>query len=186
MLRKSRNPPARFPGDRPLDKADGKWWIAKVKPRQEKLLAFDLIEANIEYYLPMYTKVTLRRGSKKRRTSILPLFPGYICFAQDVPQNIYSTGRVVRLIQVKIQDRFIRELIQIERALLNGYALTPVNEKFTIEEEVEVAVGSLQGIRGTIASIRSDRKLLLTVEGLGKATLEIEMYMVKKVAGKKR
>lgn len=47
--------PERFP-DRPLNEAEEHWWVAKVKPRQEKLLAADFFQEGIEYYLPLYVK----------------------------------------------------------------------------------------------------------------------------------
>ncbi len=36
----------------------------KVKPRKEKAFAYDLLEKKLEYYLPMYTKVTKRSDGK--------------------------------------------------------------------------------------------------------------------------
>jgi transcription antitermination factor NusG len=174
------NPPLRFP-ERPIDQAEEKWWLVKVKPRQEKSLAFDLIAKNIEYYLPMYTKVTYRRGTNKRRKAVLPLFPGYICVAQKVPNDLYSTGRVARVIEVKVQEKFVRELTQVDCALRNGYTIAPVEERFMEEQEVEVVNGTLKGVKGIIVSVKKDRKLILTVDGLGRAAVEIDMAMVRSV-----
>ena len=78
--------PTRHP-DRPLDQATERWWIAKVKPRQEKQLAADFFKASIEYYLPLYARNTPRPGTKHRRIFHVPLFPGYISFAQNQPHG---------------------------------------------------------------------------------------------------
>ena len=180
MKKVSENPPSRYP-ERPLNEAPERWWIAKVKPRQEKLLAFDFIDNGIEFYLPFYTKVSLRPGTKKHRKSILPLFPGYISFSQKVPHEIFSTGRIVNIITIRHQQRFVRELMQIERALNNGFPIEPVLEAFHEEEEVVVTHGSLKGIRGVVASVRNNRKLILTVECLGHASMEIDMSCVRSV-----
>ena len=71
------NPPARFP-DRPIGEAELPWFVAHVKPRQEKAAADDCLRLGVEYYLPMFTRVTRRRDNNKPRKSVLPLFPGYI------------------------------------------------------------------------------------------------------------
>ena len=99
MKRVNENPPARFPV-KPLDEYSLPWWVAKVKPRQEKALAFDFIAKNIEYYLPLLTKVTRRKDNNKPRKSIIPLFPGYISFCADKNdlRTAFSTGRVVNTI----------------------------------------------------------------------------------------
>ncbi|MDO5577630.1 MAG: hypothetical protein Q4F84_11195, partial [Fibrobacter sp.] len=109
----AKTPPARFP-DRQIDQAQGRWWLVKTKSRQEKQLAFDFLDMGIEYYLPMYTKtcsVLSKPGCKcKKRSYTLPLFSGYMAFAQDSPHSIYKTGRAAQIIEVKNQQRFVKEL----------------------------------------------------------------------------
>ncbi len=173
-------PPSRFP-DRPIEQAQGKWWIVKVKSRQEKQLAFDFARAGIEYYLPLYKKVYTRPGeTTRKRIFTLPLFPGYIAFAQDTPEGIYRTGRVAQLIEVRNQNRFIKELSSIYSALEGGMAVSPVEESFDLLEDVEVVSGPLRGVKGSIAEIRNSRFLILEVDGLGKALVKVDMKMVKK------
>lgn len=182
MSNKEPLPPSRFP-DRPIEQAEGKWWIAKVKARQEKKLAFDFVGAGVEYYLPLYKKVYTRPGeTTRKRIFTLPLFPGYIVFAQDTPQNIYRTGRVAQLIEVRNQSRFIKEISAIYSALEGGMAVMPLEEGFEVEEDVEVVSGLLRGIKGKIAEIRNSRYLMLEVEGLGKALVKVDMRSVKKLA----
>jgi transcription antitermination factor NusG len=178
MTEKENTPPSRYP-ERPIVQAEAKWWIAKVKPRQEKQLAFDFMNFGIEYYLPLYNKVTFRPGTNKKRTFIVPLFPGYICFTQDVPKDIYRTGRVVNLIEVRNQKRFINELSQIYMALEKGFTLEPVDFPFDIESKVEIISGTLKGVRGIVAKIKSNRRLILSVECLGQAAVQVDMGQVK-------
>jgi len=181
MSNKEPLPPSRFP-DRPIEQAEGKWWIAKVKARQEKKLAFDFVAAGVEYYLPLYKKVYTRPGeTTRKRIFTLPLFPGYIVFAQDTPQNIYRTGRVAQLIEVRNQSRFIKEISAIYSALEGGMAVMPLEEGFEIEDDVEVVSGLLRGIKGKIAEIRNSRYLMLEVEGLGKALVKVDIRSVKKL-----
>jgi len=177
MKRVNENPPARYP-DRDFSESTKPWWVVKLKPRQEKACAFDFIEEGIEYYLPLYTKVTRRRDNNKPRKSILPLFPGYICFTADRSHDVYSSKRMVRLIEIQNQKKFIRELSQIRQILENNLPIQPLNESFSPGEEVLVKYGPLKGITGTIQTVMGERKLILSVEALGSASVTIDAAWV--------
>ena len=173
--------PYPFP-DAPIEQARERWWIAKVKPRQEKQLAFDFLESGIEYYLPLYRKLTVRPGTNKKRCFLVPLFPGYICFAQNVPQDIFRTGRVVNLIEIKNQSRFIKEISAVYMALEHGLAVEPVSQPVVMQSQVEVISGILKGIRGVVASLKNQLSLILEVNGLGAAAVHIDISQVRVVA----
>ena len=172
--------PERFP-DRPLDEADERWWVAKVKPRQEKLLAADFFRAGIEYYLPLYLKNTPRPGTSHPRLFHVPLFPGYIAFAQNQPHDIYRSGRVVNLIEIRHQKRFIHELNQVYFALQGKAPLEPVTEQFTEGTPVKIIHGPFAGIEGIVAHSASSMHLLLSVECLGRAILKIERSWIREI-----
>jgi transcription termination/antitermination protein NusG len=182
MKRVNENPPARFPA-RAITEAEAPWWVAKVKPRQEKAIAFDFIRNNVEYYLPLVTHVTRRRDNNKPRKSILPLFPGYIsfCGSEPVAAGIYKTGRVVSVIPIKHQRRFAEELTQIYQALETGVALEPVTVSYPPGTVVSVIAGPLRGLKGIIARVQDSDRLVLSVNGLGQASMLIDASMVKPV-----
>ena len=184
MRKVSDNPPTRFP-ERPIGEAQDPWFVAHVKPRQEKALADDCRHLAIEYYLPMVTHVTRRKDNNKPRKSILPLFPGYISFAgtQETHHKLYATGRIASLIVIKHQKKFIAELSQIYSLLENGVPLEPCDFPFTEGTEVRVQAGPLLGIEGVVISIRNQQKLVLSVEGLGQAVMTIDAAMVKPLEG---
>jgi transcription antitermination factor NusG len=180
MKRINENPPARHP-DRPLDENGAPWWVAKVKPRQEKAIAADFISLDIEYYLPLFTKITRRKDNNKPRKSVLPLFPGYISFSASNPRlrDVLRTNRVVNIIEIRHQKRFVEELSQIYSALEHGIALEPLGEAYPEGTRVLVVSGPLRGIRGVIAKIHNNNKLVLSVEGLGMAALSVDQSQVK-------
>lgn len=181
MKRTTDNPPSRYP-DRPIAEAPELWWVAKVKPRQEKALAADFIHHGIEYYLPMYTKTTRRRDNNKPRKSVLPLFPGYMAFNMDKPHNVFVSGRVVTIVNIKHQKRFVEELTQVYTALENGFQLAPFEGSFEIGDEVNVRYGPLRGLAGRVERTPDKNgRLILSVEGLGKALLTIDPAMVRPV-----
>lgn len=174
-------PPSRFP-EKPIDQAKERWWVAKVKPRQEKQLAFDFIQYGVEYYLPLYEKLTIRPGTNKKRYFSVPLFPGYISFAQNVPQDIFRTGRVVNLIEIKNQSRFIKELTTVYMAFEHGLTVEPVTEPVIMHSQVEVISGIFKGIQGIVSSIKDQLSLILEVNGLGSAAVHIDISQVKVIA----
>ena len=180
MKRVNENPPARFP-DRPIREASYPWWVAKVKPRQEKAIAFDFINTNVEYYLPLVTKVTRRKDNNKPRKSILPLFSGYISFcAPEIGvSSVYKTGRVVSVIEIRYQRRFSEELSYIYQALESGVPLDPVQASYPPGTPVYIHAGPLRGIRGIIIRIHDADRLILSVAGLGQASMLIDSAFVK-------
>jgi len=180
MKRVDENPPARHPS-RPITEAEAPWWVAKIKPRQEKAIASDFIEQTIEYYLPLFTKVTRRKDNNKPRKSVLPLFPGYVSFSADKRRlrDVLVTGRVVNIIEIRHQRRFIDELCQIYFALEHGIALEPFSEAYPEGTRVLVVSGPLKGIRGIIGKIHNNNKLILSVEGLGRAVVSVDQAQVK-------
>lgn len=183
MIPLSQNPPARYP-QRLIHESEFPWWVAKVKPRQEKALAHDFIKRDIEYYLPMCTRVTRRRDNNKPRKSIVCLFPGYVSFCayKGTERGIYSTNRVVNLIEVKNQSHFKDELEQIYHALDLGIPVEPIaDENLSPGKLVEVVSGPMRSLQGTIVKVHSGHKLILSVNGLGKAAMSINASLVKPV-----
>jgi transcription antitermination factor NusG len=179
MRKVNDNPPSRFP-ERPINDADLPWFVAHVKPRQEKAAADDCRRLVIEYYLPLFTNVTRRRDNNKPRKSVLPLFPGYLCFTgtRETHFKLYATGRIANIIEIRHQKKFIAELSQIYSLQEKGVPLEPY--RFSLREGTEVCIqaGPLRGIRGVIASIKSQNRLILSVEGLGQAMMTVDASMV--------
>ncbi len=171
-------PPSRFPNE-PIEQAKERWWIAKVKPRQEKQLAFDFLENGVEYYLPLYPKLAIRPGTNKKRYFSVPLFPGYISFAQNVPEDIFRTGRVVNLIEIKNQIRFIKEISAVYMAFECGLTVEPVTQPVEVQSKVEVVSGVLKGIQGVVSSIKSQVSLILEVDGLGSAAVHVNATQIR-------
>jgi transcription antitermination factor NusG len=186
MRRVSDNPPTRYP-ERPIGEAEHPWYVAHVKPRQEKSLADDCRRLGIEYYLPLVTHVTRRKDNNKPRKSVLPLFPGYISFAgtRETHYKLYATGRIASIITIKHQKKFIAELSQIFSLLENSVPLEPIDFSYTEGAEVRVLAGPMQGIEGIVVSIKNQHKLVLSVEGLGQAVMTIDAAMVKPIEREK-
>jgi transcription antitermination factor NusG len=172
MLRVAENPVPRFPIGRPLSQDMGSWWVARVKPRQDKALAWDLARLGVGYYLPMLTKRTRRRDNGKLRKSLVCAFPGYLSVTdyEERKAEILRTGRILNLIKVSGQEQFVRELEQIYQALSHSTELE-VQPHLAVGRRVMIASGPMQGIEGIVTDLRRPRKVFLNVEIFNRAVM---------------
>ncbi len=178
MLKVSENPPIIWPEAESISDFAGEWWVAHTKSRNEKALAHDLIRKKISYFLPMSWKV--RRRSRRTIRSLLPLFSGYLFFCGEENERIelLRTDRVANLIEVKDQQKLLKELLQIEQALRAGAPLTP-HKYVKAGQQCRVMAGPLLGLQGIVVKARSATRLVLQVDMLGQAaSVEIDIDMI--------
>jgi hypothetical protein len=175
------NPPSRFP-NRSILETEGTWWIAKLKPRQEKAFACDLLEREIEYYLPFYKKVTKRSDGKNRKTSLV-LFPSYVPFVSDNPYSLLSLNRIATLMPVQAQMRFKKQLHYIYMINESSVQVNPVSNTVLLKGElVRVISGPLINVIGKIMFFQGNNFLVLEVDGMGSTYISINPFQVEPVA----
>ncbi len=170
MLKVGDNPVQRWPDNKSLSDDLGDWWVVSVKSRNEKSFARDMQRLGVGYYLPLITKRTRRRDNGKVRKSIICLFPGYVSVV-DYPgfrSEIWQTGRVARVIEVKNQERFIREMSQIYRLIDEGVDLQ-IHDHLAIGQKVGISSGSLEGLEGIIKNIEDENRVFLNVDLFGRS-----------------
>lgn len=176
------NPPSKTFEGSILEK-DGTWWIAKVKPRQEKVFAFDLLEQGIDYYLPFYEKKTKRNDGKIRKSQLV-LFPSYVPFIIENPFNLLRKDRVVTFLPIGIQQKFKKNLQFILLANQTSTLIEPVTdyEKYEEGNTVEIIDGCLTGATGKIVMYAIDKgTVILSIAYLGFAKVEIASCKCRKV-----
>lgn len=181
MFNASENPPIIWPPESTITDFEGKWWVAHTKSRNEKALAHDMVNRDINYFLPMSWNV--RRKSRRTIKSLLPLFSGYIFFCGDEIKRIeiLKTNRIANLIEVADQQQFIADLVQIERVLRTGETLIP-HKYLKKGQKCRIIAGPLLGIQGIIVNIKGQTRLVLQVDILGQAaSVEIEIDMIEPV-----
>lgn len=165
MLRVSQNPVPRFPEGRPLEDDLGNWWVLRTRPRNEKALAGELTRLKVGYYLPLVTKRTVRRDNGKPRKSVVCLFPGYLSVVgyPEIKQDILRSGRVLGLIQVKDQARFVAELGNVER-VLQAASEVELMPGLAVGRQVLIASGPLGGVVGVVTDCTRPGRVHLNVE----------------------
>jgi len=181
LLKVSENPPIIWPEAESISDFEGEWWVAHTKSRNEKALAHDLIRKNMCYFLPMSWKV--RRKSRRTIKSLLPLFSGYLFFCgnEEERSELWRTDRVANLIEVKDQQKLLKELLQIEQALRAGAPLIP-HKYIKAGQKCRVMAGPLLGLQGVVIKTRGATRLVLQVDMLGQAaSVEIDVDMIEAV-----
>jgi transcription antitermination factor NusG len=180
LLRKSQNPPALFPEIASISSMDGRWWVAHTKSRFEKAFAWDLIEKQISYFLPMVRRVHWRGGTK--RTFHVPLFTSYVffCGSRDERTDALATGRLWRVIDVADQSTLVRELSHLQIALGTSGSI----ERCRIRrgQKCRVNGGPMQGFSGVVIEDRKVTRLVLQISILGQGfSLEIDRDLLEPI-----
>ncbi len=180
MTRQMRQPSvsADFPSLRPATKA---WMVLHTKSRQEKAVVRFLAAAGMRYYLPLIARVNVIRGRKL--VSRVPLFPSYVFLSGDLEDGYaaVATKRVCRLIQVRDQEGFCRDLEQIRTALLGGADL--YHCPFAVVGAwCRVIKGPFEGVEGVVSRQLGHNRLALQIQTLGiGAVLEIDADLLEPV-----
>jgi hypothetical protein len=170
------NPPSRYPNV-PLIGTGLNWYIAQVKPRQEKSLAFDLMSMEIGYYLPLFKKSIRRPDTGKLRSSFMVMFPSYVPFeCEHVPSSLIHSDRVCKILEVKSQDKFRQQLNMIYQAQNDRMGVSPVSQiEFMVGRSVRIIEGPCKGMIGRMVKMINDTFLVLELEGLGFAGIRVSV-----------
>ena len=181
MLTSVQNPPVQAPAEVPLDALEGRWWVAHVKPRQEKALAWDVARWGGAYFLPLYEKKHRRRGRSWK--AVLPLFPGYVFLCGDEAQRsrALETRRIANVIPVLDQEGLVRELSGIQRMLAAGLAVDPF-PGLQRGRRCRVRSGALADLEGCIERRAGRTRFVVNVDILGQAAaVEIDADLLEPI-----
>ncbi len=181
MLKVSENPPILWPEHQSIADFEGSWWVAHTKSRNEKVLASQLVQQQVPYFLPMHWKVAKKRGRTLR--SLLPLFPGYLffCGGDDERLKVLKTNRTANILPVQDQQRLIEELLPIETVLKLGQRVLP-HDYLQVGQRCRVTAGPLMGTEGIVEQTPNQTRLILQVDMLGQAaSVEIAADMIEKI-----
>jgi transcription termination/antitermination protein NusG len=181
MLKIEENPPILSPEYGEIEQIPGPWWVAHTKSRNEKALAWQLLKWNLPYFLPLREKTGVCRGRKIK--TLLPLFGGYLFFCGDesARYKALTTNRIANVIVVSNQERLIRDLTQVHRAIRSGAAIDP--HPYLREGTLcRVVRGPLQGVEGIVVKKVDALRLILKVDILGQAaSVQIDADMIEPI-----
>ena len=164
-----------------LDAPQRQWSVIYAKARQEKALARDMFANEIPYYLPMAKKTSIY--GKRRITTQLPLFPGYLFFhgTEGERVKVLQTNRTSRILPVDDSVDLHCDLLWLEQMIASGMPLT-VENQLTAGHRVRIRRGPLAGLEGTVLIRRGISRLLVSVDFLQQgASVAIDDHLLERI-----
>jgi hypothetical protein len=181
MLALHQNPPLTFPTELDFVASVHNWLAAYCRPRQEKALAWELVQKEIMFFLPMVERQTTSGG--RRRRNLYPLFPSYLFLAGDEADRLsaFKTDRIVKYIEVDAgeQPQLRGELASLRTAVRTCPDSIELYPRLVPGTRVRVNSGALKNLEGVVIDASNKKKLGLGISALGLgATLEIHADLV--------
>ncbi len=158
-----------------------RWWVIHTRPRCEKKMDQWFAEHGMDHFLPVRPRLRVYPG--KRVTFDHPVFSGYAFGAFSLPERnaVYGSGHAAGVIEVVDQDRFLRELDAVRRALSVDVPTTEC-PYLAVGWRVRIISGKLRGLEGIVQRRGRRTKLILSVELLQRSlALEIEPELLEPV-----
>ena len=102
----------------------------------------------------------------------MPLFRGYLCFAlaKEHHNLLYGTKKLVRIIQVEDQERFVSELQAVLKAVQTEDKLV-VESGLAPGRKVRILSGPLERVEGVVVRRRGEKQLGLSVQMFNQTVL---------------
>ena len=162
------------------------WIVVRSKPRSEKVAYKEIVNKNIEAYLPLLKE--RRKWSDRKKWVEFPLFSSYLFARIDIKDSIFvlQTQGVNTIIKFGekiaiVQDDVIRAM---RLAIEGGYQLEPT-EYFVEGNLVEVIAGPMKGVSGIVASLKGQSRLIIKIDAIQQAlSIQIESKFIKNINNK--
>lgn len=157
------------------------WYAVQVKPRAEKAVAKVLRLKGYSEFLPLYS--TSHAWSDRLKTVHLPLFPGYVFLQLEIQRRlpVLKTPGVLSFVSLGSEPTPIDNAeVESIRSLVG--AGLPVGPWPYLREgqRVEVQHGALKGLRGILLKVKSEYRLVLSIELLQRSVaVEVDREAVR-------
>jgi len=162
--------------------SDEKWWALYTLARREKRLMAQLHEAEVGYYGPLILR-KFRSPNGRKRTSYVPLFPGYVFLwgSEEDRYQALETNCVSRTLRVVDAEELVRDLRQVQQMIRSKKPLTP-EARLKPGMRVRVRSGSLENLEGVVIRREGKERLLVAVAFLQQgASVSIEDVQLERI-----
>ncbi len=140
------------------------WYVFRVRPRHEKVVASQLSEKEQHYFLPLLKEK--RRWGKRTAQVETPLFPGYVfCEAERYELlPILKTPGVVDVVRVGTSPAPVNkdEVLAIKRVIDLNAKIEPCNF-LSVGQKVKIVDGPFVGLSGCLIDVRNAKRLVLSI-----------------------
>ncbi len=165
---------------------DKQWIVVRSKPRAEKVAHNELVKKNIEAYLPLLKE--RRKWSDRKKWVEFPLFSSYLFARIDIKDSIIvlQTQGVNTIVKFGKQIAIVQNSVikAIRLAMEGGYQLEPV-EYFVEGNRVEVVAGPMKGVKGIVAKLRGQNRLIIRIDAIQQAlSIQIESKFIRNLNSK--
>lgn len=159
------------------------WYALYTRPRYEKKVETQLVEKEIEVYLPLLT--VIRQWSDRKKKVEEPLFRGYIFVHTAPDKRIHSlkVDGVVKMIGFGGKPSVIPDdQIEAIRCLLEGGAKLEKFDYFQTGDDVKVVHGPFAGLTGRLIEKRNQRRFVINIDAIRQSVaLEIDPGFLAKI-----
>jgi transcription antitermination factor NusG len=168
-----------------LPGAGCRWFAVHTRHHHEKTVAALLVAKGFQVFFPKYEAT--RRWADRWKRLTLPLFPGYLFFANEIDRRLQllCTPGVQSIVQTGSVPAPIpnEEIQQIRRLLDSSLPVEP--HPFLKEgDRVRINAGPLAGLEGLLSRKKDGLRLVLSVQLLGRsAAVSVDARIVEPVRG---
>ena len=142
-----------------------RWFAAHIRSRQEKKVASQLVERQVDHFLPLY--VAARRWSDRVARVELPLFPGYLFVHITLEERlkVLQIPGVVGIVSsrgepVPLPDTDLQRL----RLSLNHQVKAEPHPYLKIGTKVRIKNGAMQGLEGILLKQKDSVRVVISIE----------------------
>lgn len=139
------------------------WYVLYLKPHFEQKAALFCRRHGFAHYLPLRQHVA--RYGRRRVRLLRPVFPGYL-FAGLTPEQrviLLQSQYVVRVLKPRDSRAFLRQLVQVRRALRADPTLNVSRDSIRKGHRVRIMAGTFAGVEGVVGAIRTRSRVFLQV-----------------------
>jgi transcriptional antiterminator NusG len=145
---------------------DKNWYVLQSKPRNELKVYNQLVNKEIEVYLPMI--YTIRYWSDRKKKIQIPLFPGYLFVygnSEERYNAISNTPGALKYIMYQKRHAVVtEEEINYIKLSLQEPERVKIEDTNLIEGDfVEITHGIFKGLKGYITQLRGNYKLMVSI-----------------------
>lgn len=149
------------------------WLAVLAPPRQDKLLCSGLRIRRIPG-LMFYERRTRRYAKKGVQEYLVPLLGAWAFVHAADRDRIWETERVARILPVRREDLFVRELGDLIALLRRGGGPPVVNPGLVVGTRVRITRGAMAGLCGVVQRRRDHTRLMVSLTALG-TTVSVEL-----------
>jgi transcription antitermination factor NusG len=150
------------------------WYLIYTKVNQEKKVAGQLKELELQTFLPLIKKV--HNGTTQRKIIHRPLFPSYLFVHLDSLSNYFA---VLDLREVVNYVRFGKEYAIVSKSTINNIQILVnhdseirvTTDRFTTGKQFLIDDGPLKGLICEIVNRTKETEILVSIEMLNRKLL---------------